>query len=61
MLNSEERKDIVIEAVSFASGGLHVIYSNEMHPTETEISPTETEIPPTEIKYLRLTTKSVSF
>jgi hypothetical protein len=38
-----------------------MLYSNEIHPTENEISSIETEIPPTEMKYLRLTTKSVSF
>jgi hypothetical protein len=53
MLNSEERKELVIEAVPFASGDLHVIYQQNISD-RNEISPTET-------KYIRLTTKSVSF
>jgi hypothetical protein len=38
-----------------------MLYRNEIPPTENEISPTETEIPQTEMKYIRFTTKSVSF
>jgi hypothetical protein len=39
----------------------YMLYRNETPPLENEISLTETEIAQTEMKYIRLTTKSVSF
>jgi hypothetical protein len=55
----------MIKTVPFDSGGLMLyrneIPSNEIPSAENEISLTEIEIPQTETKYIRLTTKSVSF